>query len=185
MAGPGERGERSLEVALVAPRHTCRLPPRVAGHSGAAVQHAPASRAGANNGPPTLACAAICRLVYRAETPDGGNARSLLSWAPGEASPTTITSDPPAPQLLGAAAAPDGRLWTAWYDDETRLVTAKLGDAAGAGGASVKVRTTTSGAHPFHTEALALADRLVLAGMWDEAQGATAQWGAVVPAPAG
>jgi hypothetical protein len=132
-----------------------------------------------------MACAQICRLVYRAETPDGGAARSLLSWAPGESGPTTITSDPPSPQLLGAAAAPDGRLWTAWFDGETGLVTDKLGDAAGAGGESVLVRAPTPGATPHTGEAVAVSDRLVLAGLWSDQAGPTSQWGAVVPAPAG
>jgi hypothetical protein len=153
--------------------------------SGAATQRVPASRAGANNGAPVMACAQICRLVYHAQTPNGGTARSLLSWAPGEAGPTTVTSDPPSPALLGAAAAPDGRLWVAWFDQETGLVTAKLGDATGAGGESVPVRTPTRGATPRTGEAVALADRLVLAGLWSDQAGPSSQWGAVVPAPAG
>ena len=150
---------------------------------GATTQHAPGSRAGSTGGGPVLACGQTCRLVYRAETPDGGIGRSLVSWAPGEAAPTTITADPASPLLLGAAAAPDGRLWTAWFDDETGLVSAKLGDDAGAGGETVLVRAPGQGARPGAGEAVAVAGRLVLAGLWAEQAGPTAQWGAVVPAP--
>jgi hypothetical protein len=97
---------------------------------------APASESVNNNSfGSVLACSASCRLVY-GNSPAAGPADTIVSWWPGQATPTAIAnlagSGQGAGRVLTAAYRADGRLWVAWYDGKTYRAT--LGDATGAGG---------------------------------------------------
>jgi hypothetical protein len=86
----------------------------------------------------TLACNSICHIVY----PPNGSKTELDSWAPGQATPVTVFEVAPHAfaSLIGAAAAPDGRIWIVYVyaDSATEQIDARLGNDNGAGG------TTTS-----------------------------------------
>jgi hypothetical protein len=112
-----------------------------------------------------LACAATCRLVY-GNSPAAGPADALVSWWPGQATPTTIANlagtGQSAGRVVAAAYRADGRLWVAWFDGKTYRAT--LGDATGAGGevqdAGVP-KGTPNGAYAL--TGMALGDNFLLA----------------------
>ena len=77
--------------------------------AGAAPQLVPDSSSTAAGQALTLACNSICHIIY---APDGSKTE-LVSWSPGQADPVTVlqTAANTFTSLIGAAAAPDGRIW--------------------------------------------------------------------------
>ena len=74
-----------------------------------------------------------CRVVYGSGPASAEN--TIVSWAPGEASPTTIATvevNAEPGRVVTAAYRADGKLWVAWWDGKTYRYT--LGDATGKGG---------------------------------------------------
>src|SRR5205807_4111842 len=95
--------------------------------AGAGSMPAPASGSIVNDTPKLgLACARTCRLAY-VDSSHGGR---IVSWAPGDHSPTVVASS-----RSGDLRSPtsgylaDGRLWVAWADRTANRIVAKLGDA--------------------------------------------------------
>lgn len=134
-------------------------------------QRAPQSES-VGNSAPTIACAASCRLVYRLTNLQLGTPTNrIVTWAPGEAGPTTIASQPDTTGGLEAAAAyrSDGRLWLAWHENGAQLAGGKeryvatLGDASGAGGVLQDIGLPTGALGSFSLRGLALGNDLVLA----------------------
>jgi hypothetical protein len=121
-----------------------------------------------NNGGTDLACTVTCRLVYD-NTPPTGQAGAIVSWWPGESTPTTIAKLAPLETGGNARTAvyrTDGRLWVAWYQGKTYRVT--LGDATGAGGAVADIGTpAAAGTGPDALEGIAVGDNLLLASTFD------------------
>jgi hypothetical protein len=82
-----------------------------------------------------LACASTCRVAYGV-APPGSSRDDVVTWAPGEAAPTTIASlagtNETAGRVLAASYRSDGRLWLAWFNGKTFAYV--LGDATGAHG---------------------------------------------------
>lgn len=150
--------------------------------AGATAQQAPGSGGQDNNsGQRGWACAALCRVVYV----DGARtAGRLVSWAPGEATATTIArasgNDPIA--APAAAYASDGRFWVTWIQDDRRLV-ATLGDDRGAGGRQVQVDPPVGASRALATVPIASPAGLVVAATWATAGGQGVQ-ATVVPPPA-
>ena len=133
----------------------------------------------------SLACAQTCRVLY-ANT--GVVPEQILSWAPGEAAPTTVLSGlienrEQALDLVSAAYTPDGRLWVAWTNESPPTEYAKLGDARGAGGTLVQLPAPAGFSDPQNTVAVTAADRLALVSAWTDGRGANAVWGTVVNPP--
>jgi hypothetical protein len=117
---------------------------------------------------PAMACAQVCRLLYATNlsTPN-----LILSWAPGEAAPTTALSGLIAgkQQLISAVAAAytaDGRLWISWADDSGKHRYAKLGDALGVGGNVIQLQDVSGFDQPGETVATTVGSLLVLATHW-------------------
>jgi hypothetical protein len=108
----------------------------------------------------------------------------LLTWAPGEAAPTTVFTgngnDLPTAPL--AAYAADGRLWVTWVRADGAKMYAKLGDSRGAGGAALLLPTPYRASTPNETAVTTLGERLVLITNWsnDAKSGVLALWGTVV-----
>lgn len=132
-----------------------------------------------------FACAVACRVVYG--TGQITNQR-LVSWAPGEAGPTTIATVPStdsAGRVVTASYRGDGLLWVAWYDGKNYRFL--LGDAKGAGGTSLSAGHPTSGtgAQAYALNSLPVADGLLLATNWLSGVGANqyAIWANVVTVP--
>jgi hypothetical protein len=130
---------------------------------GAVPQLAPDSSHVADADKLTLACNSICHIVY----PPNGSKTELASWAPGQATPVTVFQAPPHAftSLIGAAAAPDGRVWLAYlYDDSaTEQIVARLGDDNGAGGTATSLSPPTGSSVAFDGSVLDTSRGLVLA----------------------
>jgi hypothetical protein len=125
-----------------------------------------------------------CRVLYLSV--DG---KRLLSWAPGEAAPTTVFTagkDDRIGALNGAYKA-DGHLWVGWIlrpgiGDPTAQFT--LGDARGAGQPAYPVSLQKLDT-PYHLRLTAVGDALLLVGNFqdtDQSAG-TAQWANLVGVP--
>ncbi|HTI33503.1 MAG TPA: hypothetical protein VL422_07480, partial [Miltoncostaea sp.] len=85
--------------------------------AGASPVKVPQSESPANNGNHlALACAAVCRIVYGAQTSPTANLR-LASWSPGEGAPTEVANNENLSLGLPLTAGyrADGRLWIAWW----------------------------------------------------------------------
>lgn len=166
--------------------------------TGAAVgnrERVPGSESVANNTAQRLAlvgdpAGSGARVVYATQSSAAGPLR-LVSWAPGEAAPTTVARPRNLPLNVYVAAArhADGRLWVAWYDDgagvgapgTARGYYAKLGDRRGAGGIEVPLglptRTATAGA----VTALPLGENLLVAAVAGTAAARNALWATLSP----
>jgi hypothetical protein len=112
-----------------------------------------------------LSCAATCRLVY-GNSPAAGATDAVVSWWPGEASPTTIANlagtGQGAGRVVTAAYRADGRLWVAWWDGTSFKAT--LGDAKGAGGTAEDAGKPNGAANgAYGLSSMAVGDNLLLA----------------------
>jgi hypothetical protein len=112
-----------------------------------------------------LACAATCRVLY-GNSPAAGPADTIVSWWPGQSTPTTIANlaatGQGAGRVLTAAYRADGRLWVAWFDGKTYRAT--LGDASGAGGVVQDAGAPKStGGSAFALKGIAVGDNFLLA----------------------
>jgi hypothetical protein len=142
-----------------------QLNPATAAPLGAPAK-APASESVDNNSFGTsLVCAATCRVVY-GNSPAGGPNDTIVSWAPGEAAPTTIANlagtGEGAGRVLTAAYRADGRLWVAWYDGTT--YRASVGDGRGAGGEAQDAGIPAGSPDgAFALSGIAVGDNLLLA----------------------
>ncbi|MDX6618201.1 MAG: hypothetical protein QOK36_587 [Gaiellales bacterium] len=131
---------------------------------------APASESSNNNSFGTsLVCAATCRVVY-GDSPAAGPTDTIVSWSPGEASPTTIANlagtGEGAGRVLTAAYRGDGRLWVAWFDGTT--YRASLGDDKGAGGDAEDAGIPAGSPHgAFALASIAAGDNMLLAANYD------------------
>jgi hypothetical protein len=113
-----------------------------------------------------LACNPVapgCRVVYLST-----DAKRLLSWAPGEAAPTTIVTAGRDDTIgaFHAAYKADGRLWIGWVlrpGVGNATVQFTLGDARGAGQPSYPVSLQTL-ATPYHLRLQPVGDALLLVG---------------------
>jgi hypothetical protein len=102
-----------------------------------AAMHAPQSSAVFDDNRFGFACAATCRLVYARTAADlTSTTGDVVSWAPGESSPTLVTHlGTSISAIVAAAYTTTGNLWVAWYTKAGKgSYQAKLGDARGAGG---------------------------------------------------
>jgi hypothetical protein len=129
-----------------------------------------------------FACAAICRLVYAQTAADHSTATgSIVSWAPGEATPTIVVALGPA-RITGAFAAafaPNGGLWVAWLVNATGPAgynyQATLGNARGGGGTIETLGTPPYSPKIFGDEpsqmitAVGYQSELVVAVTWSHA----------------
>jgi hypothetical protein len=110
-----------------------------------------------------LACASTCRVVYGV-APTGTTRDDIVSWAPGEALPTTIASlagtGVGAGRVLAAAYRADGRLWTAWWNGKTYAY--ELGDATGAKGTLQDAGSPTPGGDTYALRIAAVGDDLLM-----------------------
>jgi hypothetical protein len=125
-----------------------------------------------------FACARLCRLVYRREL------SSAASWSFGERAATTVTALPRGKVLdrVTAAYTKGGRLWVSWVDTRTGTFSAKLGDAAGAGGRPVAIgRPAGAGSAAGHPGVAAVGDRLVVITNWGRRGGYTRYVNVVAP----
>ncbi len=142
-----------------------------------------------DEGRPALACEQICRVVYE----HGTQPANLLSWAPGDPSPTlvfagteriagTMPSSPIYPHSPTAAYTADGRLWVAWRDTVSYLkMYAKLGSTTGAGGNVVTLQVPAKNAVPQYSSSLTVGDSLVVVASWAPGNlAATSVWATVV-----
>ena len=120
---------------------------------------APDSSSISNNTEVVMACAASCRIVY--ENSKFGSEHQLLSWTPGEASPTVVVASPNT-QNPAAVYRPDGRLWVLW-ESATHDVQIKLGDARGAGGTARSVGKPAGSEGVYQMSAIAWDNDIVLA----------------------
>jgi hypothetical protein len=134
----------------------------------------------------TLACNAVCHIVY----PPNGSKTELVSWAPGQAAPVTVFQAPAHAftSLIGATAAPDGRIWLAYlYDDSaTEQIVARIGDDNGAGGTATILSPPTASSVAFDGSVLDTSRGLVLAANFAaSAKDPTdsALWATVLPQP--
>ena len=145
----------------------------------------PLSQSPANNGfHLALVCATACRVVYESQTSPTATYR-ISSWAPGEAAPTTISASLGISlgTPLTASATADGRLWVAWYEASVRRYVAELGNARGAGGATIALGHPGGAIAEGDLESTVVGGDLVLVG--SVATGATrsALWTRTVAAP--
>jgi hypothetical protein len=134
-----------------------------------------------------LACnpaAPGCRVVYLST--DG---KRLLSWAPGEAAPTTIATAGKDATIgaFHAAYKADGRLWVAWIlrpgiGDPTVQFT--LGDARGAGQPDYPVSLQKLDT-PYHLRLQPVGDDVLMIGNFAPNAGAAgnSQWANLVGIP--
>jgi hypothetical protein len=134
----------------------------------------------------TLACNTVCHIVY----PPNGSKTELVSWAPGQTTPVTVFQAPAHAftSLIGASAAPDGRIWLAYvYDDSaTEQIIARLGDDNGAGGTTTSLSPPTASSVAFDGSVLDTSRGLVLAANFAaSAKDPTdsALWATVLPQP--
>jgi hypothetical protein len=154
--------------------------------SGATPQRAPDSTNEVNAQTIRLACNAICHVIYQP-----GSARNeLVSWAPGQAAPVTvidITTQHAFMSVLGAAAAPDGRLWIAYLyaDSASEQIIARLGDDNGVGGTATILSPPTAESLIYGGTLLDTPKGLVLAVNFAPSVKDTtnAVWGTVLPQP--
>ena len=125
-----------------------------------------------------------CRVVYLSV--DG---KRLLSWAPGEAAPTTIVSAGKDDRIgvSHAAYRADGRLWVGWIlrpgiGDPTVQFT--LGDARGAGQPNYPVSLQKLDT-PYHLRLQPVGDNLLLVGNFAPNAGAAgnSEWADLVGIP--
>jgi hypothetical protein len=120
-----------------------------------------------------LVCGQACRLVY---VDSDVEPNEVVSWAPGEASPTTVASG-----LIGgrqrsldeitAAYTATGRLWVSFVDPSPGTMFATLGNSRGAGGRLIQLPRPAGFAklgfnQPAATAVTAIGDRLVVATAW-------------------
>ncbi len=131
---------------------------------GATPQLAPDSTNSANSQTMRLACNSNCHVVYQR----GSSKNELVSWAPGQTAPVTvldITTPHAFLNFIGAAAAPDGRLWIVYeyVDSSTDEIVARLGDHNGAGGTSTVLSPPTPHGVGFDGTALSTPGGLVIA----------------------
>jgi hypothetical protein len=133
----------------------------------------------------TLACNSICHIVY----PPNGSRTELVSWSPGQAAPVTVLQigAHAFASLIGAAAAPDGRIWVvyAYADSATEQVDARLGDDNGAGGTTTSLLPPPGQTLAYDGSVLDTARGLVVAANFAKsAKVATSTlWGTVLPQP--
>jgi hypothetical protein len=117
------------------------------------------------------------------------DAKSIASWAPGEPSPTMITTLG-ADDRLGAfhaAYKADGRLWVAWIlrkGAADPIAEFTLGDAKGAGSTSYPVSLQKLDT-PYHLRLQPLGDALLLVGNFTTPGGTSgsSQWANLVGIP--
>lgn len=139
-----------------------------------------------------LACGPVCRLVY---VNGDAEPNEVVSWAPGESSPTDIASgliggrQRPLGELT-AAYTSSGRLWVSFADTSPGILFAVLGDGRGAGGRLIQLQrppgfTRPGFDQPAATAVTTIGDRLALATAWqDNGSAGTSQvWATVVDPP--
>ncbi len=124
-----------------------------------------------------LACAQICRIVY-----DNADSSQLESWAPGDAAPAAVATDPGGLRDPTAAYTADGRLWVTWTQSSDQHVLAKLGDTRGAGGSPIATRLPAGYTTPRNGASIARGTQLVLVRNW-ESGNRTAVFATVVNPP--
>jgi hypothetical protein len=128
--------------------------------------------------------AAGCRMVFT--TTDG---KSIASWAPGEPSPTVITTLGRDDRLgaFHAAYKPDGHLWVAWMVAKglgEPIAQFTLGDARGAGAPTYPVGLQKLGT-PYHLRLQPIGDALLMVGLFTTPGGNSggSQWADLVGIP--
>ena len=130
------------------------------------------------------------RVVYATQSGPAAPLR-LVSWSPGEGSPTTVArpANLPLNTYVAAARHADGRLWVAWYDGVTgsgasgaaRGYYAKLGNARGAGGTEVPLGLPRPTATPGAVTVLPQGDNLLVAAVAGTGVSRNAVWAALSP----
>lgn len=132
------------------------------------------------------------RVVYATQSGPAAPLR-LVSWSPGEGSPTNVArpANLPLNTYVAAARHADGRLWVAWYDDTARIGTpaaraargyyAKLGNARGAGGTEVHLGVPRPAATPGAVTVLPQGDNLLVAAVAGTGAARNALWAALSP----
>ncbi|HTI32599.1 MAG TPA: hypothetical protein VL422_02915 [Miltoncostaea sp.] len=156
--------------------------------AGAAPIKVPQSESPANNGNHlALACAAVCRIVYGAETSPTADLR-LASWSPGEGAPTEVANNENLSLGLPLTAGyrADGRLWIAWWDRGTTkpFYAAKLGNAKGAGGTVQNLGLPAGWVSSGDLESVAVGTDVVLVGTVGTAAPRGSLWTTYVQDPA-
>ncbi len=128
--------------------------------------------------------AAGCRMVFTTT-----DAKSIASWAPGEPSPTVITTLGRDDRLgaFHAAYKPDGRLWVAWMVAKglgDPIAQFTLGDARGAGSPTYPVGLQKLGT-PYHLRLQPVGDALLMVGLFTTPGGNSggSQWADLVGIP--
>ncbi len=169
--------------------HVQQLDPATGGPIGAPALAYQSASVSNNTSHLALACGpATCRIAYLAQATAAGPQR-VVSWAVGEAAPTTIA---PATGVgvngnLAAAIRPDGRMWTAWYDPGVTAAQtgyyATLGNAKGAGGERTNLKRPPGFVDDADLEAVVLGDNLVLVGTVSTGKPRAALWTTVVQPP--
>ena len=159
-----------------------QLDPATGAAAGPAVQ-VPQSGSIDNETPTlSLVCAQGCRVVYESRVT---STESIVSWAPGEAGPTTVfDGSGQSVRNVVTARAPDGRVWVSWTDVGAERMYATLGDALGAGGTLVQLPLPAGFTTPEHSAASTAGESLVLESNW-LAGTANAVWATVVNPPSG
>jgi hypothetical protein len=150
----------------------------------------PASASGDNNATQlAFACASTCRIVYLETGANGASTNRILSWAPGDPSPSLVAKAGQVRDNLAAAYRADGRLWTLWFDKSGKgSYKAVLGDDRGAGGQVQDLGTPPLGPGnvglPSTLGAVAAGNNLVAVADWIQGGGnAVAQWATVLAPP--
>jgi len=152
---------------------------------GAAPQLVPDSSSPTAGQTLTLACNSICHIVY----PPNGSKTELVSWSPGQAAPVTVLQigTHAFASLIGAAAAPDGRIWVvyAYADSATEQVDARLGDDNGAGGTTTSLSPPPGQTLAYDGSVLDTARGLVVAANFAKSakDPTSTLWGTVLPQP--
>ena len=138
-----------------------------------------------------LACSPLagggCRIAYAAQ-PTATAPLRVASWAPGDATPTTVATATLSLSVpLTAAYRADGKLWVAWYDPglsgSASGFSATLGNARGAGGTTARIGQPTGLVQALDLESTTVADNLVLVGTISTGAQRAALWTNLVQPP--
>jgi hypothetical protein len=152
---------------------------------GAAPQLVPDSSSALDAEKLTLACNSVCHIVY----PPKGSKTELDSWAPGQATPVTVfeVAPPAFAALIGAAAAPDGRIWITYLyaDSANEQIDARLGDDNGAGGTTTSLSPPPGETLAYDGAVLDTTQGLVIAANFakSDTDATSTLWGTVLPQP--
>jgi hypothetical protein len=130
-----------------------------------------------------LVCRVTCRVVYFQQPGGRGSARRIASWSPGEAKATLVVDAGKHSLLqLTAAYAPSGRLWVAWWDLDSRMYWAALGDGRGARSVRFSIgRPAGKVLLAGGLGSVTAGENLVLAGNWQSSSKTFARYVNVIP----